>query len=112
MKANLRVNNVDEDLLMRVMEIRFADKSITTPIKSLNRTVPVAGLNEVFHRIDLEKISLISSNASTEMKFNKDAGRDLVIGCYKYTNIPNSTWGVAIGKKRAETTILRHSMPK
>ena len=39
-------------------------------------------------------------------------GRDLVIGCYKYTNIPNSTWGVAIGKKRAETTILRHSMPK
>ena len=40
------------------------------------------------------------------------AGRDLVIGCYKYTNIPNSTWGVAIGKKRAETTILRHSMPK
>ena len=41
-----------------------------------------------------------------------DTGRDLVIGCYKYTNIPNSTWGVAIGKKRAETTILRHSMPK
>jgi len=41
-----------------------------------------------------------------------DLGRDLVIGCYKYTNIPNSTWGVAIGKKRAETTILRHSMPK
>ena len=76
MKANLRVNNVDEDLLMRVMEIRFADKSITTPIKSLNRTVPVAGLNEVFHRIDLEKISLISSNASTEMKFNKDARRE------------------------------------
>ncbi len=43
---------------------------------------------------------------------NSRMGRDLVIGCYKYTNIPNSTWGVAIGKKRAETTILRHSMPK
>jgi hypothetical protein len=76
MKVNLRVNNVDEDLLMRVMEIRFADKSITTPIKSLNKTVPVAGFNEIFHRIGLEKISLISSDASAEMKFNKDARRE------------------------------------
>lgn len=58
------------------MEIRFADKSITTPIKSLNKTVPVAGFNEIFHRIGLEKISLISSDASAEMKFNKDARRE------------------------------------
>ncbi len=76
MKVKLRVNDVDEDLLMRVMEIRFADKSITTPIKSLNRTVPVAGINEVFRRINLEKISLISSDASVEMKFNTTARRE------------------------------------
>jgi hypothetical protein len=76
MKIQLHVNDVDEELLMRVMEIRLADKSITTPIKSLNRTIPVAGLNEIFHRIDLEKLSLISSDTSVEMKFNTSARRE------------------------------------
>jgi len=33
-------------------------------------------------------------------------GRDLVIGCYKYTNIPNSTWGVAIGKRGPKPRFL------
>ena len=77
MKVQLRVNNVDDELLMRVMEIRFADKSVTTPIKSLNKTIPEPGLNEIFHKIDLKKISLISSDASQEMKFNKTARRDM-----------------------------------
>lgn len=77
MKVQLRVNRVDDELLMRVMEIKFADKSITTPIKSLNKTIPDSGFNEIFHRIDLKKISSISSDASQEMKFNKAARRDM-----------------------------------
>lgn len=95
MKVQLHVNDVDEELLMRVMEIRFAGKAITTPIKSLNKTIPVAGLNEIFHRIDLEKISLIGSDASEEMKFNTSARRErkddminLFFLSYKEANVP------------------------
>lgn len=95
MKIQLRVNDVDEELLMRVMVIRFADKSITTPTKSLNKTIPVAGLNEAFHRIDLEKLSLISSDATEEMKFNASARRErkddminLLFLSYKEVKVP------------------------
>ena len=77
MKTQIHVNNVDEELLMRVMEIRSAGKSITTPIRSLNKSIPSAGFNEIYHTIDLQKIDAINSDASEEQKFNNIVRRDL-----------------------------------
>ena len=96
MKLQIQVSNIDEELLMRVMESSLAGKSFKTPIRSLNKSIPSHGLNEIYRNIDAEKIAAISSNASEERKFNNFARRDwsdnqnnLLFLSYKETSLPD-----------------------
>ena len=96
MKLQIHVNNIDEELLMRVIEGSLAGKSFTTPIKSLNRSIHHPGVNEIYHNIDAKKIAAISSSTSEEMKFNNSARRDwsedqinLLFLSYKEISLPD-----------------------
>lgn len=78
MKLRVKVEEVDEHLLTRVLDIRLPGKTIKSPIKATNKSTLIRGLNEIYHEISPEKIQEIKTNSTNERIFNQKIQRELV----------------------------------
>lgn len=78
MKLSVKTREVDEELLMRVLEIKVGDKKANTPSKSANGYVNVGDINEVHKGITLEKIKSINEDNKVERSFNREISKQLM----------------------------------
>ena len=83
MKTIVKIKQVDENLIMRIAEIQFPANTMTTPLKSAKRAVPIDSINEIFRMINLEKIRKINMDSGEERKSNTNLLRD------KRQDVPN-----------------------
>ena len=71
MKTHVKINQTDEHLILRILEIKFPGTTIKTPLKAVNKSIQIGGLNEIFHTINQEQIKSINIDSNEEQKFNK-----------------------------------------
>jgi hypothetical protein len=76
MKTHVNVNQTDEHLILRILEIKFPRTTIKTPLKAVNKSIQVGGVNEIFHTITQEQIKSINIDSNEEQKFNKNVLRE------------------------------------
>jgi len=75
MKLSVKTKEVDEELLMRVLDIKVGGKKASTPSKSVNAYVETGEINEIHKGITLEKINEINEDNRMERYFNGDISR-------------------------------------
>lgn len=77
MKLSIKTKEVDEELLMRVLDIKVGGKKATTPSKSVNAYVETGEMNEIHKGITLEKINEINEDNRTERYFNRNISKEM-----------------------------------
>jgi len=78
MKLRVKVKEVDEQLLTRVLDIQFPGKTLKSPIKTVNKSTLLNGLNEIYFEVSPEKIQEIKTNSANERLFNQKIQRAMV----------------------------------
>jgi hypothetical protein len=78
MKLCVKVEEVDEQILTRVLNIQFPGKSLKSPIKAVNKSTLLHGLNEIYHEVTPENLQEIKENSTNERAFNQKIQKGLV----------------------------------
>ncbi|HVP96734.1 hypothetical protein [Methanoregula sp.] len=74
----MKVEEVDEQILTRVLDIQFPGKSLKSPIKAINKATSLDGLNEIFHEVTPKNLEEIKGNSTEERIFNQKIQKGLV----------------------------------
>jgi hypothetical protein len=78
MKLRVKIEEVDEQLLTRVLDIHFPGKTLKSPIKATNKSTSLLGLNEIYHEVSSDKLHEIKTNSTNERLFNQKIQNELV----------------------------------
>lgn len=95
MKLNVRLDNIDEELMFKRITFKVGDKRVTTPIKVSHKLNPVSQINEIYKKFDINKLNKCSNDESFERKTNSELKNSMTQGInicmidYSDLQIPN-----------------------
>ena len=79
MKINVKIENIDDELLFKRLKLRVGGKEITTPVKTGYKLVQTP-INEIFKKFDDQKIDKCLKDERFERAVNSDIKRDSING--------------------------------
>lgn len=80
MKLTVKLENVDDELMFKRMNINISGKEIITPIKASYNANPVSSVNEIYKKFSLNKLNACIANEAYERKTNAEVKREMTSG--------------------------------
>jgi hypothetical protein len=84
MRLRVHVDEVDDELLTRVLDIHFQGKTLKSPLKATNKSAQLHELNEIYHEVSPERIQEIKTNSTNERIFNQKILKECVNGAINF----------------------------
>lgn len=72
MKAKVRLDTLDEELLFKRLAVDMGEYKIFTPSKAGNKFSEQTKINEIYKKLDLKKVNDAIKDTKTERKINKE----------------------------------------
>ncbi len=97
MKLNIKLDNIDEELMFKRITFKVGDKKVVTPIKVSHKQNPISHINEIYKKFDIDKLNKCSTDESFERKTNSELrnlmtqGINICMVDFSDLKIPNKT---------------------
>jgi len=91
MRLNVRLEDIDDELMFKRVHIRYGDKNFTTPVKASFKNARRTGINEIYRSFTLETLDKCIKDESFErtknQKLNSDRTPDINIVVSDYASL-------------------------